>query len=88
MVLARGLGWAFGNSGNGTANLNGQNENCLLSNTYLSKKTTCKARPLELRYTVHVSISHGCKIYSIASYVYNCTVHLIFFAKRLSDIKQ
>ena len=34
-------------------NWNFQNENCLLCNTYLSKKTNCKTRPLELCHTVH-----------------------------------
>ena len=38
-------------------NRNGQNENDLLFNTYFSKKTTCKSRPLELCHTVHASIS-------------------------------
>ena len=39
---------------------NDQNENCLLSNTYLSKMTTCKTRPLELQGVIqcmHASIS-------------------------------
>ena len=41
-----------------TENWNDQNENCLLSNAYLSKKTTCTTRPPELRYTVNFSISY------------------------------
>jgi len=38
---------------NQNGKLNCQNENCLLSNTYLPKKTNCKTRPLELCHTVH-----------------------------------
>ena len=50
-------------------NWNGQNENCLLSNTYLSKKTTCKTRPIELQYAVQCMtvLVRDCKIYSMAS---------------------
>ena len=81
--------WVFGNSGNGelkwkteTENWNGQNENCLLSNTYLSKKTTCKTRPIELatvNYTVHASISQ--KLVATTAVFFN-----ILFDNRLSDV--
>ena len=62
---------------------NGQDENCLLSNTHLSEKTTCKIRPLELCYTVH---ARGCKIYSIAIQLHHA--FNIFFANKSSDVKQ
>ena len=52
---------AFGNSGSGK--LKRKTEMVKMNIVYfliiyLSKKTTYKTRPLELRYTVHVSISH------------------------------
>jgi len=50
-----------------TENWSDQTENFLLFNTYLSQKTTCKTRPLELQGVIQYMpvLVRGCKIYSI-----------------------